>query len=368
MGPLVSTSSTKLISADNIRSARQSMSAAQFMSTRASDGIASPKFGDPNVALPAVAGERAAKSSFEECLDKYMTSPTSVPAVARRLPIQNAAMFNRWDEVRKHAASTPDHLRLKDDINMLPIHWAAVQGEWSTVDILADAYPESLGIPTGEGEYVIHVAAQFQAWDAVLKLAKRFPESLKKQDSHGNIVLHFVADATGTSEKACEVLLELVMQHDTSENWSMLEHKNGDGSLPIHAVAKHAYAERGRGDSAQHLLRHLSSRNTETLVVRNPDGDAPLHYAIKGRGASWVSAFQLATVQKAAIYMKDKDNRLPIHLAISKISEERTKGQFIDEHAWQLVEVLLNEYPEGLAERDPDGKVLAHLAPKSKKW
>ena len=77
--------------------------------------------------------------------------------------------------------------------------------------------------------------------------------------------------------------------------------------------------------------RHLcatSSRNTETL--RSGTQMETLLYTTRSRAVGPLGS-RLFNSQpcKAAICMKDKDNRLPIHLAISRFLRKERKGNLL---------------------------------------
>ncbi len=322
---------------------------------------------------------------------------------------------NQLELVKVLIDAYPEALKKSDDNGFLPLHRALIEGtgqpSLELLQVVIPAAPETILETTPTGALPLHLAcARFQASTMVQYLIEWFPESIQHRDNHGRFPLHYALDA---SRPQPEVIQQLVEQYPV-----ILSFLDPQGYLPLHRILKKNQAQY---DAIVELLVHfcpgalriqdLSHNQTPLLLAcKNNNSLSQIYSLVRawpeqvqlGSSAFETKGFngemlpsalasQSATLTRLKAWIQrypsarqepDLQGRLPIHYAaLSRSTQAIEMVQYLldscpvtDQHGrlplhyaaaagnGAIVEILTNQYPEGLLQPDNDGRRAWHYA------
>jgi ankyrin repeat protein len=167
------------------------------------------------------------------------------------------------------------------------------------------------------------------------KIISSKPSLLQEKDLDGNLPLH-AACKHGTSLEILSLFL--------SKSTTAIKEKNKHGSYPLHLSCGNPMH-----NSSFEVIQRLIDGYPEAAGIRSAYGDVPLHRAVTNN-ASFEVVELLVNSHPAAVTLRDDDQNLPIHLAAGYNASPA------------ILNLLLSKAPTSISEAGQDQKLPIHFA------
>lgn len=171
-----------------------------------------------------------------------------------------------------------------------------------------------------------------------------YPEAIEECDFDGRLPLHIAVE----SECPWSMLQLLVEHEDQRDTLTILD---TSGFLPIHiACLTHTW------DSVNHLARLCP----ETINERDPLGDLPIHVAVASQ--AWDTALTLIQNCPQCTCIPDRCDRLPLHVVLASFKDIRP------DTCKKLVDALIEAYPSAVRYQNNCDSLPVHQLIHLKQW
>ncbi len=231
----------------------------------------------------------------------------------------------------------PDTVKVPDYFGWLPLNWALIyKASPDVINRLFQAYPEAAEVQTYRGELPLNFALCNNASNDVINmLFNAYPKATEVQDSSGWLSLHTALCFRASSD----VTTMLFKAYPKA-----IEVKNKEGCLPFHIALYR---------SASHdVIQLLFQAYPQAAEVQDDEGFLPLHYALENNASDDVINMLFQAYPKAAKVL-DNDGELPLHIALCNNTS-------ID-----VIKMLLKAYPQAAGVADKYGCLPLHHACRS---
>jgi hypothetical protein len=242
----------------------------------------------------------------------------------------------KWKTVLAWIAFCPDELQLCDKKKQTILHHACLfRAPADVIEMILFAAPELASIRNEDGEIALHWAIRLSAPNEIFKmLLSANPTSADARDKNGNTPLSILWDRH---------------REEFLEAWWM---GGGKGVLSL--------------NSWKRMLLLLQYNNNQvyrdTSTGKDIDAEAeiplpfrPLHAAAQSPCPPGVFPF-LISVYRNELTVKDKDGRLPLHIAATDATANRSYD------VQSKISMLLTEYPEAARIADASGRLPIYIA------
>lgn len=242
----------------------------------------------------------------------------------------------------------PEAARQASGLGYLPLHIALwyCDGYDDIILVLLEAFPAGARVEDPHGFFSGALLQDrfFFSLALVKKLMELFPGFAVEQDENGRYALHRGCFNTDIIE-----VIEYLIEH-SPEN--ILERQGNDGQLPLHCSAYDSHDEQ--------VIELLISLYPQAVMTTNSSGKLPLHHACRnqhlGIFQSLIHHYQDPDAHCNGLAVADNEGRIPLHIAASK---SRT---FSEEESTELMQIMLDQYPEGVRVVDQNKRLPLHAA------
>ncbi|XP_058454187.1 serine/threonine-protein phosphatase 6 regulatory ankyrin repeat subunit B-like isoform X2 [Malaya genurostris] len=270
-----------------------------------------------------------------ECVDMLSQRGFSVMTVNKfcKIPLHIAIEENakKVIEILLKDKQATEMLRTSDNDGQTVLHWAAMYHNYELVNIFID-HGASVMAKEKDGKIPLHIASEKNAMKAIeiLLKDKQATEMLRTSDKNERTALHLAAIHDNYE------IVNLLIERGAS-----VMAKDAIGRIPLHMAI-----EENAKKVIEILLKH--EQINEMLDTSDKNERTALHLAAYSKNHELVN---LLIEGGASVMAKDKDGKIPLHIASEK-------------NAKKVIEILLKDKQatEMLRTSDKNERTALHLA------
>lgn len=251
----------------------------------------------------------------------------------------------------------------------LPLHRACCRNlSLPIVRLLVERFPKAVEVKDRNGYLPLHVAIWHSSIDVVCFLIDCYPSALNEPDGFDTLpmqqamILHplgYMLTLIGKSTEPAQQLLSYALRHTSNtllvqvlltlcedvDVMCALKTPDRFGDYPIHlATNDHDIA----------IVEQIIQLDPDCLSLRDSGGNLPLHYAVqrtRDRGGEALNVTKrMITLYPEALKLINDREDLPIHCV----------GPLPSSELMELLELLVNSYPESLLQQGGDEMLPIH--------